>query len=290
MKLLVPVDFSEVVNPLLRTAKLIAQAHKAEITLFHAVSPVFYIPYPESFGMNVVDLQLLSELQKNKLEEARVQLQALADYLKPLHANVSVEVGDPAELVLEKEKDYDLILMAGHRKGLLEKILVGSTTEKVAKYTRKPLLVLKGREVENFSKVCLAYDFSKDSHSAFEFALSFLKPFSSEITVLHVEETIELPLVDHIKDTITEHYQREKQRQLDALVSRAQEEGFRTTHRVITADSPTDGILDFLKTEVFDMLIVGSRGLSNLQRVLMGSTASELLKRTEIPILIHRSP
>ena len=288
MKLLVPTDFSEVVNPLLRLTKLIAQAHNANITLLHAVSPVLYVPYPESFGMNVVDLQILTELQKRKIEEAREKLIALQSYLSPIHVDILAEVGDPAELILEKEKDFDLVLMAGHRKSLVERILVGSTTEKVAKYTKIPLLVLKGKEVDSFKKVCVAYDFSKDSFEAFQFALEFLKPFSPEVKILHVEETIELPIVDQIRDSITQHYRKEKRNHLEELVKKAEQVGIKAEFAIIEASSPTDGIQEFVKGEGFDLLIVGSRGLSRLERVLMGSTASELLRRVDLPILIYR--
>ncbi len=290
MNFLVPVDFTEITNPLLRLVKSLAQAHSAKVVLFHVVSPIFYLPYPESFGMSVIDLELLSDLEKKKEEEAKDKLSGLADFLKPLSAETLVDIGDPAELILEKEQSFDLILMASHRKSLIEKILVGSTTEKVARYTKKPLLVLKGKEVENFKKVIIAHDLSKYADLAFEFAIKLLEPFKPQITILHVEETIELPVVANIKDVISERYREEKIKYLESLKEKAQTKGFTAQVKVMQGKSPTEALLEYLKeNQDTDLLVMGNRGLSTLQRVLLGSTSWELLRKAELPVLIHRS-
>ncbi|SNZ14011.1 universal stress protein [Hydrogenobacter hydrogenophilus] len=290
MKFLVPVDFTEITNPLLRLVKILAQAHSAKVALLHVVSPVLYLPYPESFGMSVIDLELLSDLEKRKEEEAKERLSGLADFLKPIPVELMIDMGDPAELILEKEQSFDLIIMASHRKSLIEKILVGSTAEKVARYTKKPLLVLKGREVENFKKVVIAHDLSKYADLAFEFAIKLLKPFNPQTTILHVEETIELPVVANIKDVISERYREEKIKYLESLKEKARAEGFTTQVKVIEGKNPADAVLEYLKNNTdVDLIVMGNRGLSTLQRVLLGSTSSEVLKKAELPVLIHRS-
>lgn len=289
MKLLVPVDFTEITNQLLKLTKSLAQTHQAKVTLLHVVSPILYLPYPESFGMSVVDLELLSDLEKKKEEEAMQKLSGLADFLKPLAIELAVDIGDPAETILEREDLFDLILMGSHRKGLVEKILVGSTAEKVARYTKKPLLVIKGKEIESFKKVVIAHDLSKYADEAFDFSLKLLKPFKPNITILHVEETIDLPVVTNIKDVISERYREEKEKYLGKLRDKAKEQGFDTQVKKIEG-TPAQAILDYLRSDKdVDLLVMGSRGLSALQRVLLGSTSSEVLRKAEIPILIHRS-
>lgn len=290
MKFLVPVDFTEITNPLLRLVKNLAEQHKAKVILLHAVSPIVYLPYPESFGMSVIDLELLSDLEKKKESEAKERLKGLADYLKPVESELIVGIGDPAELILEKEVLADIIFMGSHRKGLIEKILVGSTAEKVARYTKRPLLIMKGKEVESFRKVLIAHDLSLHAERAFKLALDLLKPLRSEVTLLHVEETIELPVVANIKDVISEKYMEEKLKYLEGLVEKAREEGLEAKFEVLQEKSPVDGILNYIKANPdYDLLVMGSRGLSSLQRVLLGSTSSEVLRKVDIPILIHRS-
>lgn len=290
MKFLVPVDFTEITNPLLRVVKTLSLAHNAEISLLHVISPVLYLPYPESFGMSTVDLQLLAELQERKKEEAKEKLKALVEFLKPLKAEVLVEVGDPAEAVLEKEKDFDLVFMGSHKKGLVERILVGSTTEKVVKYSTRPVFVLKGKEPESIKRVLVGYDFSEHAKRALDFAVKLLKPFNPHIVLLHVEETLEIPVVEGIKDVLSEKYREEKIKHIEEIEGWLRNSGFSISSYLLEDKSPADGIRSFLKENPdIDLVVLGSRGLSGLKRVLLGSTSSELLRSLDIPLLIHRS-
>ncbi|RMH80976.1 MAG: universal stress protein [Acidobacteria bacterium] len=290
MDLLVPVDFTEITNPLLRIAKTLGEAHKACIYLLHTISPVLYLPYPESFGMSVVDLELLAQLQRAKEAEAKEKLKGLAKFLEPLKVELFVEIGDPAESILEKEKLADLILMGSHRKGLVERILVGSTTEKVVKYTKKPVLIVKGREPESFKNILVCYDFSEHAQRALDFTLDLFSPFNPKFTLLHIEETIELPLIEGLRDVVSQRYREEKLKHLDELRKNLTDRGFSTECIVYEAKSPAEGIRDFLKNrQDVDLVILGSRGLSGLKRVLLGTTSSELIKSLDLPMLIHRS-
>jgi Universal stress protein UspA and related nucleotide-binding proteins len=201
MKFLVPVDFTDITNPLLKLAKFLALKHNASVILLHAVSPLIYLPYPESFGISPIDLSKLAELEAQSIESAKRRLEALRDFLAELSVEVVVDVGEPSEVILAKEEMADLIILGSHSKGLVERILVGSTSERVARYCHKPLLVLKGKAPESFKKVCLTHDLSKHAQSAFEFFLNLVPPEEDgKLTLLHVEETIELPMVDALTE------------------------------------------------------------------------------------------
>ncbi|MFN3599368.1 MAG: universal stress protein [Aquificaceae bacterium] len=289
MRFLVPVDFTEITNPLLRVVKTFAQAHQAEVGLLNVVAPVLYLPYPESFGMSTIDLKLFAELQERQKESAKEKLLGLVEFLKPIKVEPLVEVGDPAEIILEKERDYNLIFIGSHKKGLIERILVGSTTEKVVKYSHKPTFILKGKEPEAIKRVLIAYDFSEHARKAIDFAIKLLKPFSPHFLIVHVEETIEIPLVESIKDNITEKYKEEKLKHLEGLKELLKDAGFQAEFHIIGDKSPTEGIKGFLKEYPYvDLIVLGSRGLSGLKRVLLGSTCAELIRSLDIPLLVHR--
>jgi nucleotide-binding universal stress UspA family protein len=74
MKFLVPVDFTDITNPLLKVAKFLALKHNASVILLHAVSPVIYLPYPESFGVSPIDLSKLAELEAKALNPPKSAL------------------------------------------------------------------------------------------------------------------------------------------------------------------------------------------------------------------------
>jgi nucleotide-binding universal stress UspA family protein len=57
---------------------------------------------------------------------------------------------------------------------------------------------------------------------------------------------------------------------------------------VIGAAGVTEGILDAARAWGADLLAIATHGRGGLSRMLVGSTASDLLARTQLPVLLHR--
>lgn len=57
-----------------------------------------------------------------------------------------------------------------------------------------------------------------------------------------------------------------------------------TTH-IETGDTAT-AILDYIKTSNADLLVMGTHSHSTLEKLFMGSTASKILEKTEIPTYV----
>ncbi|ADC89695.1 UspA domain protein [Thermocrinis albus DSM 14484] len=290
MKILVPVDFSEVTNPLLRLAKSLANLHSAEVILMHAVAPVMLFPYPESFGLNTVDLEILSQMEQEKIKNAREKLAALVEFMKPVKTDLYITVGDPAEAIIEKEREVDLVIMASHRKGLVERILLGSTAQKVVRYSTKPVLVFKGEDRETFHKVCVAYDFSQLAREAFFFALDLIAFTPVEFLLLHVEESINLPIMERIVTDIEERIKEEKRKHLQSMVEEAKKRGIKASYEIGEHHHVAVAILEKSAQWGADLLVMGSRGLTGLKRVIVGSTSEEVIRKAEMPVLIYRNP
>lgn len=291
MKILVPLDISDITNVVLRTVKRIAEAHGGEVILFHAVSPAIYIPYPESLSVDVIDVKVLQEIEERKKAEAEEKLHGFVEFMKPVDSRIVIEVGDPRDLVLDMEdrEDPDLVVIGSHKKGLVEKILIGSTAEKIVKHSFRPILVIKGSEPSFEGTALIAYDFSKTAQKTLEFALKFLKPFGMKVELLHIDEPFDLPVVEKIGRAIYQRFREEKKKYLDGVKQRFEEMGISPEVTFIEGKDPAEGIVGRIQENGdVDILILGSRGLSGLKRIILGSTSTEVLKRVEIPILIYK--
>ncbi len=291
MRLLVPVDFSEITNSLLRTAKEILMAHGGEALLLHVVSPAIYLPYPEGFGFELIDPQILQRVEDEKKKLAEDKLRALIDFLKPVKGSLRVEVGDPREIILEVEEQesVDLTVMGSHRKALVERILIGSTAQKVAKHCKKPLLIIKGREPNLSGRVLVAYDFSKVSEGMLGFLLRFLKPFGSTLSILHVDEPLGLPLMEGIGKNIEKEYSEKKREFLSSLEKRIKSEGFSCRVDILKGKDVVEGIKDYIsENKDVEVVAFGSKGLSGLKRILLGSNSGRLINELEIPIFLYK--
>ena len=291
MKFLVPVDFSEITNPLLRTVKRVGERIECEVHLLHVIPPVVYIPYPETMGVSVIDIELLEKLEDEKKGEAKEKLKALEDFLKPINVRSHVEVGDPADVILDYEEKLnpDIVFLGGHRKGLIEKLLIGSTTEKVVKHGKKSDFVIKGFEVEFKKKVVIAYDFSKTAQKTAEFSLNFLKNFKVNVEIIHVHESIDIPLVEKLKHRLESEFFEEKKRILNELKEKLEREGIRTEVKFLEGENTVDAISSYVnENPEVELLIIGAKGLSGLKKLILGRTATKLLGKVNKPILIYK--
>ena len=291
MKFLVPVDFSEITNPLLATVKRISQKHSAVVNLLHVIPPVVYLPYPETLGVSVIDIETLEKIEREKKREAEEKLKALEDYLSPVESEIFIEIGDPADVILEYEDriNPDLIFLGGHRKGLIEKILVGSTTEKVVKHGKVSDFVVKGREVEFKGRIVIAYDFSETAEKAVNFAIEFLKPFNVKVDILHVNEPLEVPLIEKLKSKISKKFKEEKIKLLEEIKERFNSEGINAEIIFKEEKDVVKEITEYVnRNEDVELLIIGSKGLKGFRKLILGSTATKLLSKVEKPILIYK--
>ncbi len=291
MKILVPVDFSEITNSVIKLAKKIAEVNDAEILLFHTVSPAFYIPYPESISVEIVDLKLLEDIERKTKREAEEKMKGLIEALKPVKSRYIVEVGDAREAILEVEEreDVDLVIMASHSKGLVEKVLIGSTAEKVARHSIKPILILKGKEIETPENIVVAYDFSETSEKALYFTIDIFGAFKPHITLLHIEEDIDLPIVEEVRESVLKKYSEEKKKYLGDLAQKIASKGIEVSLVIRKDKDPAESIVRYVKeNERMDLLVIGSKGLSGLKRIILGSTSSDVFRKVEKPVLIYK--
>jgi nucleotide-binding universal stress UspA family protein len=77
----------------------------------------------------------------------------------------------------------------------------------------------------------------------------------------------------------------------DAVLARAEREAAALGAEVVThasEEGPAEAILDVAKEEDADLIVVGQRGLSGLQRFLLGSVSSKVAQHASCSVLIVR--
>jgi universal stress protein E len=139
-RILVPIDFSADSLAALRVARDLASELGATLTVLHSfVTPMLGMGLGDS-GMAsmltaVDDVRHSSELQ---LERVIGEL----DWKDVEHAS-RFEEGDPAQRVLELEREFDLIAMSTHGHTGLSAAILGSVTYSVLRAAHTPVLALR---------------------------------------------------------------------------------------------------------------------------------------------------
>ncbi|MEF8941025.1 MAG: universal stress protein [Salinivenus sp.] len=130
------------------------------------------------------------------------------------------------------------------------------------------------------SHVVAAVDFSPATEPLLE-CLAELRSVGMEtVTLMHVLEMHygRRPPVEHRKmyeDMLTSY------------ADQLREEGF-TVHTQLETGQSAHQIVSYVEDEAADLILLASRGHNLLQRLLIGSTATEVMRTTTIPVLLDR--
>jgi len=291
-KVLVPVDFSDVTEAVIESAKYIGEKFKPKFYLLHVISPLVYVSMPETMVVDVIDAEVIEEIEETKRKTAENLLENLKKQLEGFEVETIIDIGSPADVIVEQEErlNVDLTIMGGHQKGLVERILLGSTSEAVAKHSKKPVLVIKGHALKKLKNVAIAYDFSEVADAMLQFAKEFLKPFGAKVTLIHVEEELDFPLLKKLGIDIIPQIREKKGEKLNLLKEEFEKNGLPCEVVYIEERDPVEGILEVLQRGNFDMVMVANKGLSGLKRILMGSVSLEVLRKAHIPVFVYKKP
>ncbi|GAM25251.1 hypothetical protein SAMD00019534_084260, partial [Acytostelium subglobosum LB1] len=139
--------------------------------------------------------------------------------------------------------------------------------------------------------VCV--DESSFSLNAFHFVVKQLSKVNDSITVLHVCHHIDTPIIDPLGDTLDKVANIEE-KELAQKLKNTYETEFRLIKtkvlhcKYITAigKDTTGTIMSSIDQIKPDIVAVGSRGVSGLQRLMLGSTSQYLVDHLTIPVII----
>jgi universal stress protein A len=140
-KILVPVDFSQYGDEILRYAREMAQKFDASIDLIHVVPNMDYFTPYESFmaAENIVAIQkgVEGEVEKD-LDEVATKLPGITVKKVIRNGVAFVEILDYV-----RSEGIDLIIMGTRGRGGLEHIIIGSVAEKVLRKSPCPVLAIR---------------------------------------------------------------------------------------------------------------------------------------------------
>lgn len=143
---LVPVDFSDSSLAALDWALTLPGV---EIILLHVLS----LPFEGKLWLAGVDDDRIAHYRNAARHEATEKLATLCEARQQTAANVRLLVvnGDPAQCILDKEKEYDCDLIALGKQGesLVEELLIGSVTRYVLGESSSDVLVVTTAEAHH---------------------------------------------------------------------------------------------------------------------------------------------
>ncbi len=137
-----------------------------------------------------------------------------------------------------------------------------------------------------FKHILVAIDGSSYSQQVLPTAIEVAKKFSSDILVLHVSEHDRGRAVVYSLETPAD-----ATRLVDDAVKMIRDAGITTKGelRDMAAGHVAKAVVETATANNVDLIVMGSRGLSDVQGLLLGSVTHKVIQMAKIPVLVDRT-
>jgi nucleotide-binding universal stress UspA family protein len=138
-RVLAPVDLSEGSDTVLATARLCAARFDAAVEVLFAFAPPAFA-YDEVAQQAVGPAYVVEDLERGAREDL---VRLVEDFpWNGVHATARFEEGDPAQVILEREGEHDLVVMGTHGRTGFARAILGSQAYRVIKGAVGPVLAV----------------------------------------------------------------------------------------------------------------------------------------------------
>ena len=277
MKMLIPTDGSDNGNIALRYGLYIAPKFDATITGLHVID-VYLIQGPittdisGAVGMPPYD-GFFEAIETSLQEKAQFILKDFQERCQKsgFVAEVKTTTGKIDEIIAEEAQEADLVLMAkkGEHFHLKEGGLLGSVAESVIRHCGKPVMVTpeKFYEIESMG---IAYDGSEPAKKALKLSLEISGHAAWPLTVVIITTD---------------------SKKADKLCTEAEELAGRSSadcEMVVLQGKESEAILKFIQEGSVELMVMGAYGHNRLRELFLGSTTSNVIRKSSIPVLLTR--
>lgn len=294
-RILCPVDFSDFSRRALDHALGVARCYGSTVIALHVVAPAaVVVPVPSYFGAEVTQAMTLPPRDRAKVA-AELQAFVASEQAGAMQAATLIaEAPEPyREILVQADRlAVDLIVLGTHGRSGFERLFLGSTTEKVLRKARRPVMTVPPpapdvmpRGPAPFTRIVCAVDFSPCSRAAVDYAVSLAQQSTAALTLVHVLETRPL-YVDFSPSTALDltAWTRQAQGQLQEMVSPAD----RSTCTVVETareGTPHKEIVAVANAVDADLIVIGVRGRGATDMFLFGSTTHHIIREARCAVL-----
>lgn len=223
----------------------------------------------------------------------------ILDYAEEEIKNLGLQLGNrikncgsAIESILEqseKEK-YDLILMGSHGKKGIQKWL-GSVSQEIINSSKISDYIAK--KENNKKKVLFTTDGTECSLSVIEEIISDIELSDKEVHICMVNEDPNLLFLEGTLDTnwlldIQKQQYMYASNAIESIKKIIESRGIEVNQTTILTGIPAQEIINYAKNNEIDLIILGSRNKSKMDRFLMGSVSKRILENVISDIWLVR--
>ena len=123
----------------------------------------------------------------------------------------------------------------------------------------------------------------------FKSALDIAEPNKSKITIATVVTGVYQPSIGftmkYAEKTLEKH-RKFIEKIFSNLESAANKKGIGLSLKILHNPSVSKGILNYVNSRKFDVIVMGSHGRTGLNKIILGSVANEVAHKAKIPVMV----
>ena len=283
-RILVPTDFSAGGIRALTHAGAVASRTGAELHVLHV----------RVFNRNIYGWSAIpnvEEVEKIIADRARQDMAEAIEGLAPdvVHEVVADTKVAPAILRYVEKHDIDLIVMGTQARKGVSRVFLGSVTAEVLRHAPVSVLGIGPEHTlpdDGYRKILAPVDFSDSAATALQQAAATASQHQARLSVMHsIEPNASMAFYGLEEPSKGMHDHAE--RSLADLLENTELAKAPDDKRITTGPAE-DEIVAVAREQHSDLIVMGTVGLSGLERLLVGSTTERVLRKAPCAVLAHR--
>ena len=284
-------DFSEAAHKALSHALEFVRRFDSRLTILHVRT--LFTDDPSNVEFQFLDEEMYEVFLKSSMEKTAKPIRSEINFRTVIERNVSAAAGI---LDYAQTEGVDLIVIGTHGRSAVGHFFLGSVAEKVVRHAGCPVLTV-GRTDGHYidkpehGRILAPFDFSEYSIHSVQRAIELAKRFDATVQVLYVlEQEVHPAFLMGWKESISGRINEIRRNARTALMDALGPERLEGVeiHVKIGDDRSDREIVRFCDEHNIDLVVMGTHGLSGIDRALLGSTTERVVRTAPCPVLTFK--
>ena len=278
--IVVATDGSTGSDAALQTAGRLAAQLNSKVVVLSAVEPVTPVAGDFEIARPFHDLQRALWTERENMVRAQLERVGTRD----AGWTMKIEHGEPAYSIATMAQDLDAAMVItglGHHE-LVDRLFGGETTLRIVRAVKSPVLAVSSQFDGLPKRAVIATDFSVASLDSARAALR-LFPSITVVYLVHVMGKLEVP-PDAIV-TWAGLYPEPVSRSFERVMKALNLPSSITVEAITLEGKASREVLRFARESNADLIVTGSRGAGLMSRLLVGSTATGVIRGADRAVL-----
>lgn len=281
---LVATDGTEAGDAVIRVAEVIARDHGLPMHAISVLEPLSSVFVPVD-GLMVALPPTLSDVKRADLRMGIVRDRLRRTVITHELWKTQVRIGHVASSIVEaaQEIDASLIVLGLGKHRPVDRLLGDEVAAQVVRRTSIPVLAVPSDARSPLRRAVVGIDFSRASIRAARAAVSLTTP-PGHVWLAHVKAPLEIPSETYEGASVI--YTQGVLGAFKKIEERLEQVELLEVRPAVLEGKVADELLSFATSHRADLLVTGAHGRTLVERLLIGSVTTKLLRAAQCAVLV----